>query len=78
MQYHGKLELKQLAPDVSCPYLIVDGTVETNLSRVVNLPDWAFKATVSRPTDKNQKLLVYKRVNTKSSRAATASAAQRP
>lgn len=77
LQYHGKLELKQLAPDVSCPYLIVDGSVETNLSRVVNLPDWAFKATVSRPTDKNQKLLVYKRVSTTNSPTAAASALQR-
>ncbi|MES2945597.1 MAG: hypothetical protein V4772_22240, partial [Pseudomonadota bacterium] len=78
LQYHGKLELKQLGPDVSCPYLIVDVTAQARLSSVVNMPDWAFKATVSRPTDKSQNLLVYKRVNTTSRPAAAASMPQRP
>jgi 4-amino-4-deoxy-L-arabinose transferase-like glycosyltransferase len=62
LQYHGALSLRQAASQGQCPYLVVDAAAQGQLSAVVNLPDWAFQATVRRPTDKNQVLLVYKRV----------------
>jgi 4-amino-4-deoxy-L-arabinose transferase-like glycosyltransferase len=62
-QYHGQLELRQTSPDASCPYLIVDSAAQSRLSQSVNLPDWAFQATVRRPTDKNDNVSIYKRVN---------------
>lgn len=62
-QYHGKLELRQTGPGASCPYLIVDSAAQPRLAQTINLPDWAFQATVRRPTDKNDNVAIYKRVN---------------
>lgn len=62
LQYHGQLELRQATAQAACPYLIVDVNAQSTLSSLVNLPDWAFLATVRRPTDKNENILVFKRV----------------
>ncbi len=62
-QYHGQLELRQAGSRASCPYLVVDSAAQAALSSTVNLPDWAFQATVSRPTDKNENILLFKRVS---------------
>ena len=63
LQYHGKLELRQATPQASCPYLVVDVNAQARLGSAVNLPDWAFQATVRKPTDKTENMLVYKRVS---------------
>lgn len=63
LQYHGQLELRQATAQAACPYLIVDVNAQSTLSSLVNLPDWAFLATVRRPTDKNENILVFKRVS---------------
>ena len=57
-----QLELRQLSPQANCPYLVVDVKAQARLSSVVNLPDWAFKATVRKPTDKTENMLVFKRI----------------
>ncbi len=62
LQYHGKLKLRQAAPDAGCDFLIVDADVQSKLGSVVHLPDWAFWATLSRPADRNENVLLYKRV----------------
>lgn len=62
-QYHGELELRQVGTGASCPYLIVDSAAQPRLSQTINLPDWAFQATVRRPTDKNDNVSIYRRVN---------------
>jgi 4-amino-4-deoxy-L-arabinose transferase-like glycosyltransferase len=74
LQYHGQLELRRAAPQVNCPYLVVDVSAQSTLSSVVNLPDWAFQATVRKPNDKTENMLVFKRVAT----AKTPSAAPVP
>lgn len=63
LQYHGQLELRQATAQAACPYLIVDVDAQSTLSRLVNMPDWAFLATVRRPTDRNENVLVFKRVS---------------
>ena len=63
LQYHGELELRRATPAASCPYLVVDVTAQSSLGGAVNLPDWAFQATVRKPTDKTENMLVYKRVS---------------
>ena len=62
-QYHGQLELRQAGARASCPYLVVDSAAQSQLGQTVNLPDWAFQATVRRPTDKNDNVSIYKRVS---------------
>ncbi|HEX5286925.1 MAG TPA: hypothetical protein VFW43_08425 [Polaromonas sp.] len=63
LQYHGQLELRQATAQAICPYLIVNAKDQSSLSNIVNLPDWAFQATVRRPTDKNENILLFKRVS---------------
>ena len=63
LQYHGELELRRATPAASCPFLVVDVTAQSSLGGAVNLPDWAFQATVRKPTDKTENMLVYKRVS---------------
>ena len=62
-EYHGQLELRQAGRQAVCPYLIVDAQAEASLGQAVHLPDWAFLATVRRPTDKNENVLLYRRVS---------------
>jgi len=62
-QYHSQLQLRPAGSSASCPYLIVDSAARSRLSQTVNLPDWAFQATVRRPTDKNDNVAIYKRVS---------------
>lgn len=77
LQYHGQLELRQATPQASCPYLVVDIAAQPSLSAAVNLPDWAFQATVRKPTDKTENMLVYKRVS-RNRPASPATAPPRP
>ena len=66
LQYHGQLELRQATSRATCPYLLVDADAESSLSNTVSLPDWAFKATVHRSADKNENVLLFKRVSSDS------------
>ena len=63
LQYHGRLDLRQAKSGAICPYLIVDADAQASLSRTVHMPDWAFLATVRRPPDKNDNVLIFKRVS---------------
>ena len=63
LQYHGQLVLRQANKQAACPYLIVDAEVQGALGNAVNLPDWAFLATLRRPADRNENVLLYKRVS---------------
>jgi 4-amino-4-deoxy-L-arabinose transferase-like glycosyltransferase len=62
LQYHGQLKLQQAAPTAACEFLVVDADSQNTLGNAVNLPDWAFLATLRRPVDKNENLLLFKRV----------------
>ncbi len=62
LQYHGKLELRQAGAKAACPYLVVDADAQDTLSNTVDMPEWAFLATLRRPTDKNDTVLLFKRV----------------
>lgn len=63
LQYHGGLTLKPSTPSGSCPFLVVDADEQASLSRAVNMPDWAFQATLRRPTDKTENVLLFKRIS---------------
>ena len=63
LQYHGGLNVEQPGGAKACPFLIVDADAQASMSRVVNLPNWAFMATLSRPTDKTENVLLFKRVS---------------
>ena len=73
LRYHGQLTLRQVAADTGCDFLIVDADSQSTVGNAVNLPDWALWATLRRPSDKNDDLLLFKRIassakNTRASR----------
>ncbi len=78
LQYHGKLKLRQAGPKAVCPYLIVDFNAQSRLSSAVNLPDWAFKASIRRPADKNEHFLLFKRVTGANTGGAGSEPARNP
>jgi hypothetical protein len=76
--YHGSMKLQLLKPEKpsspttetnsvttsteKCPWLIVDADVEQSLSDI-NMSPWRFVTKVRRPTDDNEDVLLYRRVN---------------
>jgi 4-amino-4-deoxy-L-arabinose transferase-like glycosyltransferase len=64
LQYHGDLSLRRTSSGAAsdCRVLVVTPSSQPTLDRRVELPQWAFKATVSRLTDNKERLLVYQRV----------------
>ncbi|MDP3169353.1 MAG: hypothetical protein Q8M91_03345, partial [Polaromonas sp.] len=62
-RYHGQLELRQAGAKATCPYLVVDADAQDKLGSAVDMPEWAFLATLRRPTDKNENVLLFKRVS---------------
>ena len=66
LQYHGQLQLVRSrrgeAAAAACRIMVVNPTSQATLDNRLNLTQWAFKASVSRLTDKKERLLVYQRV----------------
>ena len=63
LQYHGQLELRRAGAKAACPYLVVDADAQGTLSQTVDMPEWAFLATLRRPTDNSENVALYKRVS---------------
>jgi 4-amino-4-deoxy-L-arabinose transferase-like glycosyltransferase len=60
--YHGAMNLQLLRSESTCPWLIVDADAEQSLSGL-NMTSWQFVTKVRRPTDDNEDVLLYRRVN---------------
>lgn len=65
LQYHGRLDLRRLgdaASNLPCDAMVVDPENVSTLYQRVDLTQWAFKASASRLSDRNERLLIYLRV----------------
>lgn len=67
LQYHGRLTLVRTGqPEPTkardCRSMVVNPGTQDTLDQRVQLTQWAFKASVSRLTDRKERLLVYQRV----------------
>ncbi len=66
-EYHGNLKLEPLtassAPSsgVSCPWLIVDTQATGTLPKQTEMTRWKHHATVRRPSDNNEDIVLYRR-----------------
>jgi 4-amino-4-deoxy-L-arabinose transferase-like glycosyltransferase len=61
-KFHGKATLRPAERQARCPWLIVDANDRATLPQAVDTEQWDLKATVRRPTDRNESILVYRRV----------------
>ena len=60
--YHGSMQLQPLQSTAPCPWLIVDADAEQSLSSI-NMSAWRFVTKMRRPSDDNEDVLLYRRVN---------------
>jgi hypothetical protein len=56
------MQLQPLQSTSPCPWLIVDADAEQSLS-TVNMSAWRFVTKMRRPSDDNEDVLLYRRVN---------------
>ncbi len=65
LRHHGQLELVRTGgPDgAACRGLVVSPDTQPTLDERVTLTQWAFRATVSRLSDRKESLLLYQRVS---------------
>jgi len=59
--YHGQLELRNAAREPSCPWLIVGSEFQPAMELALDMRQWRLVATVRRPTDARDNVLVYRR-----------------
>jgi hypothetical protein len=59
-EYHGQLRLKP-AHEAGCAWLIVDTQAVSTLPQAVDFKQWTQHATVRRPSDKNEDIVLYRR-----------------
>lgn len=62
LQYHGGLALQRAGLQDECEWLVADIASWPPSERMVNMARWESRATIPRPTDKNDHLLVFHRV----------------
>ena len=60
LQHHGQLTLRHAGTQAQCPWLIVDETHITQ-DTAIDSGQWTFVASATRPADKNDNLLLYRR-----------------
>jgi hypothetical protein len=61
LRYYTGHPLVQANRDDTCEWLVVDGDAATNLTEYVTTKHWQLKATIRRPSDKNEDWLIYRR-----------------
>ena len=61
LQYHGGLSLQRARLQDDCNWLVADLAAWPASERLVRASQWALQATIARPTDKNDHLLVFHR-----------------
>ncbi|MCG2594996.1 hypothetical protein LZ009_19630 [Ramlibacter sp. XY19] len=61
LRFHGGLELRQATLPSACPWLVVAQEFQPSLTMALDARQWTLVATIRRPTDKNDNLLLYKK-----------------
>lgn len=62
VRFHGGWTPTPARGPAQCPWLLVDVDAQPSLSATVALGEWRAAGAVRRPTDKNETLLVYRRI----------------
>jgi 4-amino-4-deoxy-L-arabinose transferase-like glycosyltransferase len=69
-EFHGQLRLKPVAHAQTkqsveaseCPWMIVDTQSMNSLAKVVDLSSWTQHATVRRPSDNNEDIVLFRKI----------------
>ena len=60
-QYHAGLKLQPAGQLAACSWMIVDNDAAGTLGASVDLTQWTLHSTVSRPSDRDEDVLLYRR-----------------
>jgi hypothetical protein len=60
-QYHGKMDLQPAVLAQSCPWLLVAAPEQPEAHAALDMKSWHLVATVRRPSDRDENVLVYRR-----------------
>lgn len=60
--FHASLQLKPVTPLAQCPWLIVDADSASKVSASTAMQQWVLRATVRRPSDDNEDVLLFERL----------------
>ncbi len=61
LRYHGKLDLKPAAMQAQCPWLVMGSDYQPAAGLALDMKQWRLAATVRRPTDAKDNVLLYER-----------------
>jgi hypothetical protein len=61
LQYHGSMALRPAGVPASCPWMVVDADAVQSASIAVDMRQWRSVATVARPSDSNDDLVLFRR-----------------
>ena len=59
-EFHGQMKLIPVSQSPVCDWFIVDPQFASNLNRDVDMKQWELQATVRRPSDNNEDIVLYK------------------
>lgn len=62
LRFHGKLDLRAASLPSACPWLVAAPDVQVALPMVLDARQWQLVATVHRPTDARDNLLLYRKL----------------
>jgi len=60
LRFHGGLQLRSAGPRNQCPWLVVGSEYQAAASMAMDMKQWSLMATVRRPTDAKDNLLLYR------------------
>jgi hypothetical protein len=61
LQYHGHMALRPAGVPASCPWMVIDADAVQSTSIAVDMRQWRSVATVARPSDSNDDLVLFRR-----------------
>jgi 4-amino-4-deoxy-L-arabinose transferase-like glycosyltransferase len=62
LRYHSQLDLRHAGPANNCPYLVVNANDLSGMDRVLDRAEWQRLIMVRRPLDRNENVLVFRRL----------------
>ena len=67
LAFHGHLDVHTLSPANNCTWLMVNPNAANTLAATVNPNNWTLQGKIGHPIDRDEYLLLYRRVSPKSS-----------
>jgi hypothetical protein len=61
-RYHGAMDLRSADREGACPWLLAAAPMQAAMPIALDMRDWELLATIRRPTDANESVVLYRRV----------------